>query len=284
MFHGVYVDASLVDDAALRAAAIRRIAPPHLVIADNSAAWLHGIDTRDVGADHADGRVLEVVSLGGHQPTRRAGVLGGKRDLLASEITTIHDVRVTTPLRTACDLACLRGRTQALGVLDAFMTQFALTNVDFSDMARRRFRGRRGCTQLRELAGLARAGAESQPESWTRCLILDAGLPEPELQIWVDLPGYGPARLDMGYRRQRIAIEYDGLSHHSSPEDRARDAARRQALRDLGWLVIVVTRDMLSGEPLTAWMRRLRDALVDRNRPGKRVHAVGASTWMPRAH
>lgn len=58
---------------------------------------------------------LDAVSTGGKGRSKRRGVFGGKRDLVAGEIMTLASgVRVTTPLRTACDLACLHGRYRAI--------------------------------------------------------------------------------------------------------------------------------------------------------------------------
>jgi very-short-patch-repair endonuclease len=48
------------------------------------------------------------------------------------------------------------------------------------------------------------------------------------------------ARADLGYRDKRVLVEYDGAWHWAQ---RAADERRRQAMRDLGWTVIVVTSD-----------------------------------------
>ena len=113
LLHGVYVPGGWPDTVSARARAAARVLPEHCVLVDRSAASLHGIDV----FDYAELDVppdLEVVSVGGANPTRRRGVLGGKRDLRTDEITTIEGVRVTTALRTACDIACLLGRRRAV--------------------------------------------------------------------------------------------------------------------------------------------------------------------------
>jgi hypothetical protein len=53
------------------------------------------------------------------------------------------------------------------------------------------------------------------------------------------------AYLDLGWPEYRVAVEYDGQEHHSSPSDRARDAVRRARLAELGWHVITVRRDVV---------------------------------------
>lgn len=50
---------------------------------------------------------LEVVNLM-EIPTRRTGMYGGQRDLRPDEVTQASGVPVTTPVRTAIDLASLR--------------------------------------------------------------------------------------------------------------------------------------------------------------------------------
>jgi hypothetical protein len=128
-----------------------------------------------------------------------------------------------------------------------------------------RFRGRRGCTQLRELIEHADGRAESIRESWVRMEIIDAGLPIPEPQVWVRLPGLGRRRLDLAYRGRRIAVEYDGDEHHSEDADIASDGERRERLRELGWYVIVVRQEDLHGSRLESWLRELREALSQRS-------------------
>jgi len=276
VLRGVYADAALPDTVELRATAAALVLPSHVVVSDRTAAWIHGVDLF-----HVDVLVglpeLELVSVQGSR-TRRRDTLGGKRDLAAGDICVIGGVRVTTPLRTACDLACLRGRSQALAVLDVFMREHGLSRGDYRRMAAR-FAGRRGVIQLRELIEYADPGAESMAESWTRMKILDAGLPKPRLQHWVELPGYGRVRLDLAYPKAKIAMEYDGVEHHSSDKDRTADEERRAALRAAGWLVIVVRREDLRGDRLHDWISQLRAALAARQPVQRRVYSRGESLY-----
>ena len=78
-------------------------------------------------------------------------------------------------------------------------------------------------------------------ETRVRLLLVLAGLPRPETQLVIrNTNGDFVARADMGYADKRLLIEYDGAWHW---RQRAADERRRQALRDLGWTVIVVTSD-----------------------------------------
>lgn len=273
VLRGVYADAALPDDTYLRAAAAKLALPRHVVISDRSASWLYEIDAFDpVETDYPP--VLEVVSLPGHEPTRRVDVLGGKRALLPDEVTEMDGVALTTPLRTACDLGCRRGRYGAYAALNAFARAFGLSRADLRGMAAR-YGGRRGVRQLRELIELVDPELESPGESWTFLAIVDAGLPAPRAQVWTWLPGIGRVRLDLVYRGSRVVVEYDGEDFHSTKEQRDADRARRRALREAGWHVIVVRKEQLSGRSLDAWLSELRGVLADRRPPVKRLHARG---------
>jgi hypothetical protein len=277
VLHGVYLRSDISLTIGVRAACLSLVLPAHAVVCDHTAAWLLGVDCQpaaslDVPLD------LDVASTDGHDRERRAGVHGGKRDLSDDEVWVVGGVRVTSPVRTACDLACRRGRRQALAVLDAFMHHCGLTHADYHAMLPR-FRGRRGCTQLRELIQYADGRSESIRESWVRMEIIDAGIPLPEPQVWVRVPGLGRVRLDFAYRGRKVTVEYDGDEHHSEEPDAAHDEERRAALRALGWHIIVVRREDLEPEGLDRWLRELREVLTDRAPSRTRRYARSERVW-----
>lgn len=282
VLYGVYARSDLPDTQELRAACAAKVLPSHCVVSDRSAAWLHRVECFEL-AELSPPPVLEVVSWRGNDRTRRGGVLGGKRELVASDICFVNGVPVTTPLRTACDLACQRGRLRALAVLDAFRRRFGLTIADFLAILPRYAR-RRGVIQLRELIPLSNPLAESFGESWTRGTIIDEKLPVPESQVWVYLEELGEwVRLDLAYPHLKICVEYDGEEFHTEPEDKERDERRRDALRRAGWIVIVVRKDGFKGPAREAWLGELRRALAERTPvPGKRVYSRGDSSAYPR--
>ncbi|WP_167880464.1 DUF559 domain-containing protein [Nocardioides guangzhouensis] len=262
MIQGIYAPADLEDTIELRAAGAALVLADHMVLADRTAAWLHGVDHYRLD-DLSGVPSLDVVSVGGPNATRRRGARGGKRDLDPSDICQIAGVRATTPARTAADLACLFGRREAVAVLDAFMRTCHVTR-DELDLLVTRFAGRRGVTQLRNLVPIATPLAESTGESWTRTDIIDAGLPAPTPQCSIRVNGVEKFRLDLAYPQWKVAIEYDGADHHTSPDDRAHDAARRDWLRRHGWIVIVVTKEDFRTEASGSWLHELRAALDER--------------------
>lgn len=259
VLHGVYADAATPDNVSSRVAALELVLTPASVVTGRTAAWLHGVDT----FEYRELEVLppiEVCVLPQANRVRRAGVRGRTRDLSPTDVMQLQGVPVTTPLRTALDLGCDLRRSEALAALDGFLRGHAISRAQLSaDVPR--FHGRRGVIQLRELIGLADADAESPGESFTRLAIVDDGLPPPELQVWVCVEGVPTYRLDLAYPRHRIAIEYDGRDFHDSPEQRARDEARRRWLREHGWTVIVVTKEDFTSEARRRWLDTLRRAL-----------------------
>lgn len=273
---GVYVDATAPDTMELRVAAVSCVMAPHAVVCDRTAAWLHGVDVFDL-AEHDVLPAVDVVSIAGRNASIRSDVFGGERDLVPSEIMTVRGVRVTTPIRTACDLACLRGRWRAIAVLDAFRRAYGITVRDLTLMLPR-YRGRRGCRQLRELIPLSTDEADSPPESWIRLIIHDAGLPMPAPQVWVRRPDGRRLKIENAYAALRIGVEYDGQEHHTSDDDRAHDDDRRGELVDLeGWIMLVVTKRDLGPREREVWLAELEEAIAGRcpERPAKRVYARG---------
>ncbi len=260
---GVYVPASLADTVDLRAQCLARIAAPHVVVVDRTAAWLWGVSAYSL-AEESGVVPLDAFSLRGTTRVRRVGVHGGTRSLLRDDWVELAGVRVTTPVRTAVDLACCLNRLEAVAAIDALMREQGMTAHDL--IARLpHYRGRRGVVQARDVLQLVDPRAESQAESFTRVIIVDEGLPVPDLQVWVyDEQGNPVYRLDHAYEELMIAVEYDGEEHHTSPEDRLHDEERRAWLRSQGWIVIVVTKHDMAVHRRSAWIEELCEARRER--------------------
>jgi hypothetical protein len=259
----VYVRTDVQDSTELRASAAALVLSPHAVLVDRTAAWLWGIDALD---PHEVGTApcLEVFVLRGHKRVQREEARGGERDLLAGEVVSVGGVRVTSPLRTALDLACRLSRYEALATLDAFARQHGLTPAQMTLELARRYRRRRGVVQARELVPLVTPLAESTGESFVRIIVHDEGLPRPRPQVWVYVDGIAVYRIDLAYERLKVCVEYDGEEFHSGDDQRAYDDARRAWLRDQGWWVVVVDKHSFRGPAREAWLAELRRALAER--------------------
>jgi len=260
VLRGVYVPGDVEDSVELRAACAALVVAPGSVVRDRTAAWIHGVDV----LTHTEHELLPPVETCVPRfcaPSDRVGVDGGTRDLAPQDVMKVHGVLVTTPLRTALDLGCNLRRRDALAALDQFLRVHELSPEEMGRTALRYFR-RRGVVQLRRLIPLADGRAESPRESWTRLEILDAGLPVPALQHWIEIDGIPTYRLDHAYPRHRVAVEYDGEEFHDRTEEQRRhDRERREWLEADGWTVIIVRRGDFTGGSCDRWLAELRRAL-----------------------
>ena len=245
LLRSVYVASQMADDLWLRARALALVLPPEAVVTDRTAAWLHGVDV----LPRTSGVAVPPVEAFHLTDTRmaRPGVTSGRRGLGPSDITVVHGIRVTTPLRTALDLGRLLWRYDALGAIDGFLRigvphELMLDQLD-------RFKGYRGVVQLRFLVPLGDGRSESMGESALRLHWWEAGLPRPELQVWVEADDGTPIyRLDIALLDPLLAAEYDGEEHHTSEEDREHDRERREwCSRERGWHFEVFTKGSVYG-------------------------------------
>ncbi len=248
-FRGVYIPSGESGDVRARAAALARVLPPGAAIARTAAAWLHGFDVRTPGA-HDKPPPLEVVVPAGTTPPRRPGVVAYAARLPPEDVANIGGVPVTTIERTALDVSRYCPPFMALAGLDA-MARAGVVQPDILLKRIEEWRGERNVASARRLILLCDPRSESAGESWTRLRVADAGFPTPDLQIWVPSDTERVYRLDMGWRKRRIGIEYDGLEFHGSSEQFLHDVRRRERLaREFGWQVIGVHRGHVLGRSL----------------------------------
>lgn len=221
------------------------------VVAGFSASALHGSEWVD------DDRPAELIHDNRH---RLPGLLIRGDELQPDEIQLIGDVPVTTPARTAVDLACWYPTIAAVAGIDALVRAAEVKDVDVQAVLRR-CDGRRGIAGARVSLHLVDVGAESPKESWLRVILIQAGLPRPQTQIPV-CDGYREpfAYLDMGWPEVKVAAEYDGEQHRKDRAQYRHDAKRLERLQRCGWIVIRV----LAGDREADIIRRVRSALARR--------------------
>jgi very-short-patch-repair endonuclease len=119
-----------------------------------------------------------------------------------------------------------------------------------------RHRGARGIVQLREVVGLADAGAESPQETHTRLLLTRAGLRPQRTQIDVfNRYGEHVRRIDMGWPEWKVGVEYDGEQHWTNPTIRGKDIDQQAELEALGWRIVRVSAEILRYRPNTIVVR-----------------------------
>ncbi|KUI32975.1 hypothetical protein AU196_11705 [Mycobacterium sp. IS-1742] len=251
VYPGVYVPRGTDLTARARATAAWLWSRRRGVLGGGSAAALHG--ARWVDAH----RPAEIIHDNRHPPS---GIHTWWDRLPDDEIEVVNGVPVTTPARTALDIACRNPEGQAVAAIDALARATHLKIADVELLAER-YRGRRGIHRARRTLGLVDPGAESPRETWLRLLVIRNGFPPPQTQIPVyDEYGQLVAVVDMGWEHMKVALDYEG-AHHRDPDRFNRDIHRHDDVTELGWIDIRVTsRDTeggIIGRLQAAWARRV---------------------------
>jgi hypothetical protein len=246
----VYIAKSTDLTAATRAKAAWLRSRGHGIVAGFSASALHGAKWIDAN------RPATVIDT---NRRRTSGITVWAVAIDDDEIQLIDGMRVTTPARTAVDLACRYPVDTAVAAIDALARATRLKVLDI-ELAAERHPGRHGLGPARKAIRLVDPGAESPRETRLRLLIVRAGYPSPETQ----LPVYNEysvliGEVDMGWRHLQIAVEYEG-AHHRNPERFAKDLRRIRAMTEAGWNVIRVTAQDTDGTIL----RLIADAWAER--------------------
>jgi hypothetical protein len=234
---------------------------PGAVVAGWSAVALHRVDALPEGE-------LPIELVVGPRHLRRAGqgkVL--RQDVLgAHEVEHVDGVPVTTPIRTAVDLASRLDHVSGVIAVDALAHACGFHPDELLDhpVLRDNPRGRR---RLVAVVADADARAESPPETRTRLLLRGAdGIPEPTPQLVVcDDAGRFVGRVDFGWRSLRACLEYQGDQHRTDKWQWRRDTVRTTELAAAGWLVLPITAHDLFVDRW-GFLHRLRIALARRAR------------------
>jgi hypothetical protein len=159
----------------------------------------------------------------------------------AVDIAEIDGIAVTTPERTAFDIARHLPRELAVAHLDALARA---TGVDASRaiLLGDRYPRARGFPRARIALSLMDGGAQSPQETRLRLVLIDDGLPPPRTQIMVT-DGQNRAFIDMGYDDPRVGFDYEG-SHHSLMRDQyVHDIGRAELIEREGWIDIRVVAE-----------------------------------------
>jgi hypothetical protein len=217
------------------------------VVAGRTAAGLYGVDTLEASTP---------IDMIAKYRRRQPGIVIRDEGIGADELHTIASMPVTTPARTALELARHLTRDEAVPILDQLA---AVTGVDYRQAAAlaTRYRGARGVGRAWIALALMDGGTRSPKETALRLSLIDGGLPAPRTSIVL---GSGPTAVDlgMGWDDARVAV-----SHYESFEGSVVQRIRRQELiQQLGWFEIEVVD---AHSPMSV-VRRARNALLRRRR------------------
>lgn len=246
------------------AARVLCAASPGAWISHETAAQLHELILPPWLADSHELHLSKPREL---PQTRRRGLTAHNVRAFSDEVETQSDLRISTRARTWLDLARILPLRDLVCMGDQLIR---IPRPEFEDRSEpyatlgslHEMAGRhvnlQGIVRVREALNLMRVGADSPPETLMRLAMLDAGLPEPELQLTL-WKGRGAPSADAGYRARRIALQYDG-AHHLDEVQRHSDRRRDKAFEAAGWTVLVFTEiDLADG--FDQAVRRIKLAL-----------------------
>ena len=137
---------------------------------------------------------------------------------------------MTTPARTALDMACRYPLDAAVTAIDALANAARLKVADVALLADGN--RRRGIPHARTVLELVDPGAESPKETWLRLLVIRNGFPPPTTQIPVyDDFGVLIAVLDMGWEHLKLALDYEAPPQSGPLQQRHQTPRRRDRAR-----------------------------------------------------
>lgn len=240
-------------------------ASPGAWISHVTAARLHGLILPPWLSDSEELHLSKPRSL---PEVRRRGIIGHTVLAMPGEVCTADGIRISTMPRTWLDLATRLNLNDLVCIGDQLIRlprpDFEARSKPYSTLHEMRALVARhpnlqGIVRARVALALMRVGADSGPETLLRLAMADAGLPEPELQ----LPLWPAAEIsptaDLGYRRRRLAVQYDG-GHHLLEGRVLSDRRRDKAFESAGWTVLILDREDLADQFQRA-TRKIRRAL-----------------------
>jgi hypothetical protein len=237
---GHYVAAREPDAIARHRQLLRATLPTHdatAVVSHYTAAVLHGMPVRT----EALAKVwITRNSAGGGHTSRYLHEL--KAPLRDTDVTIVEGYRVTTPARTAIDIARTGSLPHGLAAADRAMA-LGTSREELLEQVEAWPR-RPGNASARIVARLADPRAESFGESYSRLVIWQLGFPAPQLQVVLRARGRS-YRSDFGWLEFGLLGEFDGRVKYREflrPGQSVEDAViaehdREQDLRWLGWHV-----------------------------------------------
>jgi len=218
-----------------------RMKAGELLAGRGAAAGLYGAAlTHDVW--HGPLPSIDVVATR-HVTARTDLTFHRARVLAPDEIVVRDDIRVTSIERTLVDLADVMTPDQLAHVM--YEADYRHLIDDRSQLERvvERHAGRprhRVVRRALELRAQGSSGARSRTETRLLRALARAGLPTPDLNVCLRLPGTPPIEVDFLFARSRVCIEVDG-GQHSLPRGVREDARRGHFLAAAGYTVLRVS-------------------------------------------
>lgn len=201
------------------------------IIAGRAAAALNGVDVID------DWVPIDVVANHGK---RRPDIVVHEERIEDDEVRNWGELRVTTPARTALDLARWLPRNAAVDLLDRLAAATGIDRADVEELAAR-YRGAHGIPRACSAIPLMDGGTRSTEETRLRLTLLDGGLPKPRTSILLQV-GLDSAVIGMGWDGPKVGVS---IWHGNGSDGRnaVQDVRHQEVVQRLGWIELRVTPD-----------------------------------------
>lgn len=251
----------------MRCRALLRVTPDGTFFGGITAARLWGLP---LPLHHLQDERLHTMLWYPGQPTNRVGVIGRQINDWNAHRVEIGGLPTIDLPTLFCHLGVLLSEPDLVAVGDAMILtpvfpgpgpSRPFTTIDGlrERVALYRVRGKRRAARAVERI---RPGAESRPETLLRLLLVEAGFPEPELNVRLhDEFGTELARVDLLFREFRVVVEYDGDQHRTDTHQFDRDLGRLDDLAACGWRVVRIGGRALFRDPQDV-VNRVGRALV----------------------
>jgi hypothetical protein len=222
---GLYSWSGLPEDPWEILTAWQDLLPSNAVFAGETAAWISGLDFKPI-------HPVEIVVPPYSGMRSRRGLSVRRCKIPPSDTVTIRGLRATKLNRSICDLSLRLSAVELLIALDMALHKGLSLDGNWR--------------KLQSLAALA-APAESPMETRLRWLLIQRGLPCPEVQVNLGDDSNGIlGRADLYYPSARLILEYDGTNHR----DRLVEDNRRQnRLLNTGFRLLRFTASDIYNEP-----------------------------------
>jgi very-short-patch-repair endonuclease len=217
---------------------------PDAVLSHRSAAFLWGLvddweEPIDVTAPNRRGRSPDGVAAhrdGSLQPVDKTVRFGIPCTSLARTLLDFAGVAPEWEVRKAV------GQAEVLGLLDQRQMRAML----------RRSRRRRGVARLRLVLDTLHPQTRrtrGELERLFLAMCIRAELPQPEVNVWLEVPGGRPLQADFLWRDARLIVEADSREFHDTAAAFEQDRKREQRFQSADWRVTRCTWNQVEREP-----------------------------------
>lgn len=217
------------------------------VIAGRAAAGLY-LRTGAVTAD-----AIEMIALKSKHPP---GLIVRNERIAVDEISVRQNLPVTSPARTALDVARYLERDEAVQILDPLTAATGITKDDIRRLADR-YPGARGIRNAVRAILEIDSGAASPEETRVRLLLSDAGLRPTHSRIRIT-DGFEETVVAMGWPDLKVGVNCDRFAANGRYA-----AEMAEFLQSQGWLTVHVLpghtdRDIVGRTHAAVWSRTRR--------------------------